>query len=202
MTLTGTDVASIAALDAVGQAEAVAKGELLPRDLVEAAISRITRFDPAVGAIVHRRFDDARAEVGRVPSEAAFAGIPILLKDSLATTQMGIPYFAGSRLLEQTPYMPPHDSPVGLQLRHAGFVTVGVAKMPELAWMTTTQPLAFGPTRNPWNLDYSVGGSSGGSAAAVACGMVPVATAVENGGSIRMPASFCGVVGLKPTRGL
>jgi len=134
--------------------------------------------------------------------KAPFPGVPVVLKDSLTTSQAGIPYFAGSRLLKAKPYVAKTDSPIGRRLRDAGFITVGVSKTPELCWYTTTQPTAFGPTRNPWNLKYSVGGSSGGSGAALASNMVPIASGTEDGGSIRIPASFCGVVGLKPTRGL
>ena len=187
-------------LDATAQADAVRAGEISPLELIEAAIGRIRRVDPVVGALVSTRFEEARAEAGRIPSTLRFSGVPTLVKDCLSAIQAGLPYFGGNRLLRERPFVATADSPMGAGLREAGFITLGTTKIPELQWMTTTQPLAFGPTRNPWSLDHSVGGSSGGSAAAVASGMVPVANAVENGGSIRIPASFCGVVGLKPTR--
>ena len=109
---------------------------------------------------------------------------------------------AALRCSRDAPVFASEDTPVGSLLRGMGFVTLGIAKVPEFCWWTTTQPAAFGPCRNPWNTDYSAGGSSGGSAAAVASGMVPFATGTEDGGSIRIPASFCGVIGLKPSRGL
>ncbi|MDA9453941.1 hypothetical protein XI00_06735 [Bradyrhizobium sp. CCBAU 21359] len=192
----------IASLDAVGQAEAVRRGDISPLDLVEAAIARIEKCEGLIGALVHQRFDSACAEAARMPGDRPFAGVPILLKDSLRATQLGIPHFAGNRVLKESPLVATEDTFLGRCLRDAGFITLGVSKTPELAWFTTTQPVAFGPTRNPWALDRSVGGSSGGAAAAVAAGMVPVAHGTETGGSIRIPASFCGVVGMKPTRGL
>ncbi|MGX5844918.1 amidase [Mesorhizobium sp. ArgA1] len=192
----------IVRLDAVGQAEAVHRGDISPSDLVEAAIGRIEQSEGLIGALVHERFQAARAELGSVPTDRPFPGVPILLKDSGGASQIGIPHFAGNRVLKKNPIVATVDTPLGKRLRDAGFITLGVSKAPEMGWYTTTQPVAFGPTRNPWMLDRSAGGSSGGAAAAVAAGMVPVAHGTEDGGSIRIPASFCGVVGLKPTRGL
>ncbi|MER8614781.1 amidase [Mesorhizobium sp. M1216] len=192
----------IASLDAVGQAEAVHRGDISPLDLVEAAIRRIERCEGLIGALAHQRFDIALAEAASIPNDRPFPGVPILLKDCSTAAQVGIPRFAGNRILKVNPLVATVDTPVGKCLRDAGFITLGISKTPELSWFSTTQPIAFGPTRNPWALDRSVGGSSGGAAAAVASGMVPVAHGSEDGGSIRIPASFCGVVGLKPTRGL
>ncbi|MER9420519.1 amidase [Mesorhizobium sp. M0306] len=192
----------IVSLDAVGQAEAVRRGDISPRDLVEAAIWRIEEYEGLIGALVHQRFDSARAEAASVQNDRPFAGVPVLLKDSSAGAQVGIPRFAGNRILKDKPLVAAVDAPVGKCLRDAGFITLGVSKIPEVGWYTDTQPVACGPTRNPWALERSVGGSSGGAAAAVASGMVPVAHGTEDGGSIRIPASFCGVVGFKPTRGL
>lgn len=202
MSLSTGEVDQVAGLDATAQAELVRAGEVGPTVLVEAAILRIQQLEPDVGALVSSRFEEARQEAAAIDRSAPLAAVPTVVKDSLSATQRGLPYFAGNRLLKDSPYIAREDTPMGARLRDAGLITLGTSKMPELAWMTTTQPMAFGPTRNPWNLAYSVGGSSGGSAAAVACGMVPVANGVEDGGSIRIPASFCGVVGLKPTRGL
>ncbi|RWG80894.1 MAG: amidase [Mesorhizobium sp.] len=202
MSIAKNGATKIASLDAVGQAEAVHRGDISPLDLVEAAIGRIEQCEGMVGALVHKRFDAARAEASNVSSNRPFPGVPILLKDSSSAAQVGIPRFAGNRVLKENPVVATVDTAVGKCLRDAGFVTLGVSKAPEAGWYTDTQPAAFGPTRNPWALDRSVGGSSGGAAAAVASGMVPVAHGSENGGSIRIPASFCGVVGFKPTRGL
>ncbi|RWQ34850.1 MAG: amidase [Mesorhizobium sp.] len=202
MSVAKNAAAKVASLDAVGQAEAVHRGDVSPLDLVEAAIGRIEKCEGLIGALVHKRFDAARAEASSMSNDRPFAGVPILLKDSDSGAQLGIPRFAGNRVLKQKPLVPTVDTPLGKSLRDSGFITLGVSKTPEAAWYTDTQPVAFGPTHNPWALDRSVGGSSGGAAAAVASGMVPVAQGSEDGGSIRIPASFCGVVGLKPTRGL
>ncbi|WP_051383487.1 amidase [Bradyrhizobium sp. WSM3983] len=197
-----TEIDSLTASDAVAQAAAVRRGDVAPVDLVEAAIRQIERLEPEIGALVHTRFEEARKEAASANLSAPFAGVPLILKDSLSSTQNGIPYFAGNRVLKERPYISPADSPIGARLRKAGFITVAVSKTPELGFSTTTQPAAFGPTCNPWDLRYSVGGSSGGSAAAVMARMAPVATGGDSGGSIRIPASFCGTIGLKPTRGL
>lgn len=197
-----TDAQNIVALDAIGQADIVSWGDLSPTDLINAAISQIEAFDGIIGALVFKRFEAARLESMAPFKKSGFPGVPILLKDNLATIQKGLPHFSGNKVLKRTPFIAQSDSPIGIALRDAGFVTLGITKVPELCWWTTTQPVAFGPTKNPWNLNYSVGGSSGGSAAAVASRMVPVATGTENAGSIRIPASFCGIVGFKPTRGL
>jgi amidase len=122
------------------------------------------------------------------------------MKD-LGARQAGQPYFAGNRALRDARYRAPEDTPVGARFREIGLVTLGTSKSSEFGLQSTTQPLAFGPTRNPWNPDRSAGGSSGGACAAVAAGLVPVAHASDGGGSIRIPAAWCGLVGLKPSRG-
>ena len=197
-----TNVQNIIELDAVGQAYLVHQGVLSSADLVDAAIQQIEAFDGTIGALVYKRFNAARLESTASFKKSNFPSVPILLKDDLATIQKGLLHFSGNRVLKRTPFIAKSDSPIGAMLRNAGFVTLGITKVPELCWWTTTQPAAFGPTKNPWNLDYSAGGSSGGSAAAVASRMVPLATGTEDAGSIRIPASFCGIVGFKPTRGL
>lgn len=192
----------IPALDAVGQAELVKSGQASPGDLIEAAIAQIKTQDVHIGALVHTRFEAARSEARKIERTSVFAGVPILLKDAPPTLQKGLPHSSGNRVLKKKPIIVDQDSPLGARVRELGFITLGVTKVPELCWWTTTQPVAFGPARNPWNQAYSTGGSSGGSAAAVASRMVPVATGTEDAGSIRIPAAFCGVVGFKPTRGL
>ncbi|MER6824746.1 amidase [Streptosporangium sp. NPDC000563] len=185
-------------LDALGQAQAVRKGEISPRELAEAAIARIEACDGAINAVVHRRFERALAEVGEVDPEAPFAGVPTLLKD-LGWSMAGEPYRAGSRTLDGI--FAEREGYAVTRLRQAGFTILGRTNTSEFGTAITTEPVAFGPTRNPYDLRYSSGGSSGGSAAAVASGMVAVATASDGGGSIRIPASMCGLVGLKPGRG-
>ncbi len=185
-------------LSAVEQARLVRTGELSPRELVEASIAAIERLNPRINAVVLKLFDRARAQAAETQLGAPFAGVPLLLKDFLAE-------YAGTRLTEGSrfllDYVSPRDSELVARYRRAGFIIVGKTNTPEFASKPTTEPALFGPTGNPWNPDYSAGGSSGGAAAAVAAGMAAVAHANDGGGSIRCPASWCGVVGLKPTRG-
>ncbi|MFC0864382.1 amidase [Sphaerimonospora cavernae] len=188
----------VLSLDAVGQAEAVRNGVVSPREPAEAAIARIEALDGELNAVIHRRFEQALAEIDDIPEDALFRGVPILLKD-MGWESAGDPCGSGSKILDGV--VADHDSHGTAALRRAGFVILGRTNVPELGTTITTEPLAFGPTRNPYDPAYSVGGSSGGSAAAVAVGMVPVGTASDGGGSIRIPASMCGLVGLKPTRG-
>lgn len=185
-------------LDAIGQAQEVRAGRVAPRELVEAAIAAIAASDRGINAVIHRRFERAVREVADIPAEAPFRGVPILLKD-LGWAQAGEPYTAGSRVLDGVRVAA--DDYGVRRLRRAGFVILGRTNTPEFGTTITTEPAAHGPTHNPYDLSYSPGGSSGGSAAAVAAGMVAVATASDGGGSIRIPASMCGLVGLKPTRG-
>src|SRR5690606_31467139 len=191
-------VDELLSLDAVGQAEAVRNGEVSPRELAEAAIARIEALDVELNAVIYRRFERALAEVDDIPVDAPFRGVPILLKD-IGWESVGDPCSAGSKILDGV--VAEQDSHGVTLLRRAGFVILGRTNVSELATTITTEPVAFGPTRNPYDTAYSAGGSSGGSAAAVAAGMVPVATASDGGGSIRIPASMCGLVGLKPARG-
>lgn len=196
-------------LDAVGQAELVARGELSPRELVAAAIARIERLDSQIGAVILPAFERAQRQAadqtealtraGRT-SLPPFWGVPFLMKD-IGGQEAGVPCHMGMRFLKRVGWTEPADSHLTAKLRNAGFVLLGRTNTPELALLPTTEPLAYGPTRNPWNLEHSPGGSSGGSAAAVAAGMVPAAHASDGGGSIRIPAAHCGLVGLKPTRG-
>ncbi|MGH0035873.1 MAG: amidase [Myxococcota bacterium] len=192
---------SIAALDAVAQAERVRSGELTPAELVEGAISRIERLDGKLGSVIHRAFDEAR-QAARDPSlpDGPFRGVPFLMKD-IGGEEAGRPNHMGMAALKRAGWLEPTDSYFARRIRSSGFVSLGRTNTPELALLPTTEPEAYGATRNPWNLDRIAGGSSGGAAAAVAAGLVPVAHASDGGGSIRGPASVCGLVGLKPTRG-
>jgi len=186
-----------ALLDATAQAELIAGGDVSPTELVEAAIERIERVNPELNAVIHKRYDRARDEAPH--AQGPFAGVPFLVKDAVCHTA-GDPYHCGMRALKDVAWTEPDDTWLATRFRNAGFVFVGKTNVPELASSITTEPLAYGATRNPWNLDHSTGGSSGGSAAAVAAGLVPVAHGNDMGGSIRFPASMCGIVGLKPTR--
>jgi amidase len=189
----------IAFLDATAQADLVRRGEVTPAELLEGAIARIEKLNPTLNAVIATFFDDARARVGALP-EGPFRGVPLLLKD-LGGGMAGKPLYSGMRFLRDAKWCEPQDSHFTARLRAAGFSFLGRTNSPELGLLPTSEPEAFGPTRNPWNEGHSAGGSSGGSAAAVASGMVSVAHASDGGGSIRIPASSCGLVGLKPTRG-
>lgn len=191
----------LALLDATAQAELVQSGEMTPVELVEAAIDRIERLNPALNSVIHPLFEKAHAAAvsGSLPN-GPFRGVPFLVKDAVCHTA-GDPYHIGMRFLKERHWTAKTDTELARRFREAGFVFVGKTNTPELALSTTTEPMAYGPTHNPWSLDHSPGGSSGGSAAAVAAGLVPAAHANDMGGSIRIPASYCGLVGLKPTRG-
>lgn len=189
----------LANLDATGQAELVRSGEAKPAELVEAAIERIERLNPQLNAVITPLFEQAlEIAVGDLP-DGPFTGVPYLLKDLIAE-------YAGSPLSEGTAflrggYVSKQDSELVTRLRRAGLIIVGKTNTPEFGLVPTTEPEAFGPTRNPWDPSRTPGGSSGGSAAAVASRMVPAAHGNDGGGSIRIPASCCGLFGLKPTRG-
>jgi amidase len=192
--------AMFAFLDATAQAELVRKGEVEPLELVDAAIARIERLNRELNAVIHPLFEKARA-VASSPDLARgpFRGVPFLVKDAVCHTA-GDPFHCGMRFLKERGYRAESDSELARRFRAAGFIFVGKTNTPELALSPTTEPLAYGATRNPWNPAHSTGGSSGGSAAAVAAGLAPVGHANDMGGSIRVPASCCGLVGLKPTR--
>lgn len=183
--------------DALALAELVRTKKASPRELLDASLAVIDRHEPKVNAVIHRLDASARAQAEKV-SEGAFAGVPFLVKD-LDGTLANAPWNAGSRALKG--YIAPNDSELFARYRRAGLVFVGKTNTPEFGLLAVTEPELHGATRNPWNLDHVPGGSSGGAAAAVAYGAVPVAHAGDGGGSIRIPASACGLFGLKPTRG-
>jgi amidase len=189
-----------AVLDATAQAALVGAGDVTPRELVDAALARIDAVNPQLNAVIHRRDGRARAEADGGPPAGPFRGVPVLVKD-LDGTLAGEPLHLGNRMLRALGHVADHDSHLFARLRAAGCVIVGKTNTPELGLLPTTESLAYGPARNPWDLTRSPGGSSGGSAAAVAAGLVPFAHAGDGGGSIRIPASACGIFGLKPTRG-
>jgi amidase len=188
-----------AALDATAQAALVRRGELSPRELTIAACERIERADGALGAVPVRFFDHALAAAERVKPQARFAGVPFLMKD-VGARQAGQPYYAGNRALRDADHRADRDTTLGRRFREIGLVTVGNSNAPEFGLQSNTWPLAHGPTHNPWAPERAAGGSSGGACAAVAAGLVPVAHASDGAGSIRIPAAWCGLVGLKPSR--
>jgi amidase len=194
-----SDVGDLRDADATAQAAAVRDGTVSARELVDAAIARAEQRNPALNAIIHERFERARREAAR-PADGPFAGVPIVVKD-LDGPLAGEPYHLGNRLLKELGHTADHDSYLNAKLRAAGFVVIGKTNAPELGLLPTSEPAAYGPTRNPWDLGHSPGGSSGGTAAAVAAGIVPLGHAGDGGGSIRIPASMCGLIGLKPSRG-
>lgn len=186
--------------DATELADLVRSGSASPLELVDDAIERIERLDPTLNAVIHERFEAARAEAAGPIPDGPFRGVPFLVKD-LGCEIAGEPHSMGNRALAAADVRATQDSYLYEAIRGAGLITLGRTNTPELGGTVTTEPVAFGPSRNPWNTDHSTGGSSGGSAAAVASGMVPMAHAGDGGGSIRVPASECGLVGLKPSRG-
>ena len=195
------DMDDVANLDATAQAALVASGECTAMELLEATIAGIERLNPQLNAVIIPLYDRAREQVAQGNlGDGPFRGVPILLKD-LGATLAGTPQYGGTRVLRDRAWVSPHDSELTARFGRAGFVFVGKANTPELGLSPTTEPETFGPTRNPWNPDRIVGGSSGGSAAAVAARMVAIAHAGDGGGSIRNPAGACGIMGLKPSRG-
>ena len=188
-------------LDASAQADLVRNGEISAAELVDLSIEQIEKLNPQVNAVIHEHFERAREEARGPLPDGPFRGVPILLKDLGCGHAQGDPIHWGTRFLRDADHRAPSTSYLVAKLRAAGFVVVGRSNVPELGVWLTTEPEAYGATRNPWDLGRSCGGSSGGAAAAVASRMVPLAHAGDGGGSIRNPASQTGLVGLKPSRG-
>jgi amidase len=184
--------------DALGIAELIRKKDVQPLEVCEEAIDRIESLNPKINAVIYRMFDAARAQARALLSRGPFTGVPFLCKD-LVTYCAGVPFTKGSRSYRN--YIPDRDSELMTRYKTAGVLIMGKTNTPEFGLMGVTEPELHGPTRNPWNVNHTPGGSSGGSAAAVASGMVPLASGGDGGGSIRIPASCCGLFGLKPTRG-
>jgi len=189
-------------LDGTAQAELVAKGEATPSELVEAAIARIERLNPELNSVIYPRYEKARvkARASKASQGGIFRGVPFLMKD-LSEMVAGEPTSWGWKALKDARFVARSISHVAEKFRAAGFITLGQTTVPEWGPSIATETAAWGATRNPWNLERGVGGSSGGAGASAASGMVPIAHGNDAGGSIRIPASFCGIVGLKPSRG-
>jgi len=183
--------------DATELAARVRRGEIRPIDLIETAIAAIEAVNPVLNAVMHPMYDAARAAARALP-DGPFRGVPMVVKDFDGFIK-GEPFTAGTRFLEG--FVPDHDSEALARLRRAGIVFVAKTNLPELAILGTTEGRLKGPARNPWNPEHSTGGSSGGSAALVASRAVPLGHGGDGGGSLRIPASACGLVGFKTTRG-
>jgi amidase len=183
-------------VDATAQADLVRSGEVTSQELVEGAIERIEALNGELNAVIHPLFEEGLATA---PADGPFQGVPFVVKD-LGCTVKDTLHHEGMRFLRDQGFRADADSWLASRFRAAGFVFVGKTNTPELGILPTTEPDAYGASRNPWNTDHSPGGSSGGSGSAVASGMVSIGHANDGGGSIRIPASCCGLVGLKATR--
>lgn len=184
--------------DGLELARLVRGGEVSARELATTARAAITAVNPQLNAVIGA-IEPTDQDFAAIPADGPFAGVPFLIKD-LVLHARGVRCDMGSRLVDGA-FIAPADSDLMQRFRRAGFVTLGRTNTPEMGFNASTEPVLYGPTRNPWNPAHSSGGSSGGSAAAVAAGVVPIAHANDGGGSIRIPAACCGLVGLKPTRG-
>ncbi|MCH2039054.1 MAG: amidase [Saccharospirillaceae bacterium] len=184
--------------DAMGLAELVKKGEVSAEELLQAAIQRAEVVNPKINAIITPLYDFAREQIRSGLPDGPFTGVPFLLKD-LLTALEGTPLSNGSNAYRGQ--VSPSDSELARRYKNTGVVIFGKTNTPEFGLMGITEPKAFGPARNPWNINHTPGGSSGGSGAAVAAGIVPMASGGDGGGSIRIPAACCGLFGLKPSRG-
>jgi amidase len=185
-------------LDGLALAGLVRSGAVTAEELLDESLRTIARLNSSLNAVVRTMEDDARRAIARGLPPGPFTGVPLLLKD-LMSGCAGVPLASGSRFLRE--FISASDCELVRRYRTAGFVLAGKTNTPEFGLTPTTEPDLFGPTRNPWDPSRTAGGSSGGSAAAVASGMVPIAHGGDGGGSIRIPASCCGLFGLKPTRG-
>ncbi|MFF5995006.1 amidase [Lysinibacillus sp. KU-BSD001] len=187
-----------ASYDGLGLAELVKNKQVTPKELVQLAIQGIEKVNPTINAVVSVLEEQADNAITNLDETQPFAGVPFLIKELVLHAE-GVPHSMGSRIAENT--VVPVDSELMKRFKKAGLVLSGTTTTPEFGYNAATEAVVYGPTRNPWDPNFSPGGSSGGSAAAVASGIVPIAHANDGGGSIRIPASCSGLVGLKPTRG-
>jgi len=184
--------------DALGLADLVRQGQITPLELCAEAIARIEDLNPKINALVTRMYDHGRSAASKPLPDGPFTGVPMVLKD-LDFAYAGVPMTSGCRALKD--YVPDFDDEMVVRFKKAGMVIIGKTNTPEFGLLGITEPELFGPCRNPWDPSYTPGGSSGGSAAAVAAGMIPMASGGDGGGSIRIPSSYCGLFGFKPSRG-
>lgn len=192
-------MADVGWMDATAQAALVRDGKTSPLELLEVALARLDAVNPQLNAVIHLLAERARAQVAAGLPDGPFSGVPMVLKD-LGQELADEPFHEGMQFLRDLDYRPSETTELTRRFETAGLVICGKTNTPELGGIITTEPLAYGPTANPWDLTRTTGGSSGGSAACVAAGIVPVGHANDAGGSIRNPAARCGLVGLKPTR--
>lgn len=186
--------------DGLGLAALVRRKEVSAAELLQTALTALERTNPKLNAVIDVLESEARAALKQGLPEGPFTGVPFLIKDILLHAA-NVPCAMGSRLFRELGTKLPYDTTLMARYRRAGVVLLGRTNTPEMGLNLSTEPLAWGPTRNPWHPEFSVGGSSGGSAAAVRAGLVPMAHGSDGAGSIRVPASMCGVFGMKPTRG-
>lgn len=198
MAVTESFLNTYADSDALGLAALVKKGEVSPAETVEAAVTLIERLNPKLNAVIHKLYDMGRKDAEATDRDAPFAGVPFLLKE-LASSWKGAPLTNSSAYLKDV--IADSDSEPTRRIKAAGMLLVGKSNAPENGWSISTEPKLYGVTKNPWKEGVTAGGSSGGTASAVASRMVPIAEASDGAGSIRVPASCCGIVGLKPSRG-
>ncbi len=184
--------------DGLGLADLVKTGKVTPQELKDASLEAIEKLNPKLNSVVSVLADDAQKEIDAGLPDGPFKGVPFVIKEMVAHAA-GATMQMGSRLAEGL--VLPHDTELVARFRKAGLVTVATTTTPEFGFNANTEPVLHGSTRNPWNTERSPGGSSGGSAASVAAGIVPIGHANDGGGSVRIPAACCGLVGLKPTRG-
>ncbi len=185
--------------DATDQAAAIERGELSAHELVAAARERLEQLDPKLGLLSVLSGGSDEAVDFALATGGPFRGVPFLMKD-VGARQIGRPYYAGNRALRAADHRADADTPLGARFRALGLVTVGNSRSPEFGLQSNTWPLVQGPTHNPWDMSRAAGGSSGGACAAVAAGLVAAAHASDGAGSIRIPAAWCGLIGLKPSR--
>jgi amidase len=191
-------ISEYASYDGLGLAELVSSRQVSPRELADTALLAIDRLNGEVNAVIAKVPEETERTLREGPPNGAFHGVPFLIKD-IGVHYANVPSECGSRLFEGLTL--PYDDELAIRFKNSGVVAVGRSNLPEFGASVSTESVRHGPTRNPWNTAHIAGGSSGGAAAAVASGMVPVAHANDGGGSIRAPASCCGVFGLKPSRG-
>ena len=190
-------LSDLSSYDAMGLAELIRTKQITPGELVEDTIRKIEAINPKLNAVIYKTYDRARKRASASVGDGPLAGVPFLVKDN--ATIAGVELTRGSRALRGN--VPDRTAPFFAAAESAGLILMGVTNMPEMGLIDGTENALYGPTRNPWNLDYSPGGSSGGSAACVAAGILPLAHGTDGGGSIRIPASHCGLFGLKASRG-